>query len=216
MSNGGFMTNRVACEMSDLVAAAAPVAGVLFESYNLTTRHPLGWDKAPDFVCGPDHRVPILHTHNKLDNIVPFVGSAGVFDDDVSLFENDDNLIDYWGAQTLRGLGFPSVDESIEKWRKLNHVKDTGRVVVENSNTVCTLYSEPIEGKDNDFATVELCVITSKEAVGHCWPGSAGQGQFGQCLNEDVNNTYIWEFFTKHKRHERKTKSMTEDVGEEL
>ena len=61
------MTNRVACEMSDVIAAAAPVAGVLFESYDLETPHPMGWTKADDFVCAPENRIPILHTHNKMD-----------------------------------------------------------------------------------------------------------------------------------------------------
>eukprot|EP00984_Skeletonema_dohrnii_P019063 scaffold9055_cov136-Skeletonema_dohrnii-CCMP3373.AAC.3 len=184
MSNGGFMTNRVACEMSDIIAAAAPVAGVLFESYSLETPHPMGWTKADDFVCAPENRIPILHTHNKMDSIVPFDGSSGVL-----------------------SFGFPSVSESIEKWRKLNNVKDTGKVDKKNSITECTLYSEPVEGKGDDFATVELCVIDSDEAGGHCWPGQAGQGAFLQCLNDDVDNSYIWQFFTKHKRDERKAKA---------
>jgi len=216
MSNGGFMTNRVACEMSDIIAAAAPVAGVLFESYSLETPHPMGWTKADDFVCAPENRIPILHTHNRMDNIVPFAGSSGVFEDDVSLFD-DINLIDWWGAQTLKGMGFPSVTESIEKWRKLNHVKDSEKVVTSNNNTVCTLYSEPVEGKDDDFAPVELCLINSEGAkgtVGHCWPGEAEQGAFGRCLNEDVDNSYIWQFFTKHKRNGRKAKGKAGFGGE--
>ena len=37
MSNGAFMTHLVACEMSDLIAPAAPVAGPLSEKRAIGT-----------------------------------------------------------------------------------------------------------------------------------------------------------------------------------
>jgi len=57
MSNGGFMTNRLACDLSDRIAAFAPVAG-----QNLTR------------TCTPSHPVPVLHFHGTADSTVPYEG----------------------------------------------------------------------------------------------------------------------------------------------
>lgn len=58
MSNGGFMTHRLACELSDRIAAAAPVAGVI----GIPT-------------CVPPRPVPNLHFHGERDPLVPYDGS---------------------------------------------------------------------------------------------------------------------------------------------
>ncbi len=63
MSNGGFLAHRLACELSDRVAAIAPVAGVL------------GVD--PD-KCQPTRHVPVLHFHGTSDPIVPYGGGTPV------------------------------------------------------------------------------------------------------------------------------------------
>lgn len=61
MSNGGFMSYRLACELSDVIAAVAPVAGVL---------------GVPDEACAPGRPVPVMHFHGTADGTVPFEGSA--------------------------------------------------------------------------------------------------------------------------------------------
>ena len=57
MSNGGFMAHRLACEMSDRIAAVAPVAGV-----------------NGDPTCAPSRAVPILDFHGTADPTVPYAG----------------------------------------------------------------------------------------------------------------------------------------------
>ncbi len=59
MSNGGFMSHRLACELSTRIAAVAPVAGVL----GIPT-------------CTPTRPVPVIHFHGTLDPLVPYAGSA--------------------------------------------------------------------------------------------------------------------------------------------
>jgi polyhydroxybutyrate depolymerase len=54
MSNGGFMTNRVACEAADIYAAFAPVSGL----YAPGPSHL--WASKP-FNCTPPRHVPLLH-----------------------------------------------------------------------------------------------------------------------------------------------------------
>jgi len=69
MSNGGFFTNRLACEARDLFAAVAPVSGVLVNGSS-----PL-WGGDP-FMC-PNHNppLPVLHFHGNFDVIVPWDGN---------------------------------------------------------------------------------------------------------------------------------------------
>jgi polyhydroxybutyrate depolymerase len=59
MSNGGFLSNRIGCELADQVAAIAPVAGVLGVS-----------------TCTPSRPMPVMHFHGTADPLVPYDGST--------------------------------------------------------------------------------------------------------------------------------------------
>jgi polyhydroxybutyrate depolymerase len=59
MSNGAFMSYRLACEASDIFAAAAPVAGKV---------------GIPD--CAPVRPVPIMHFHGTADSLVAYAAPA--------------------------------------------------------------------------------------------------------------------------------------------
>jgi polyhydroxybutyrate depolymerase len=57
ISNGGMMCYRLAAEMSDRIAAIAPVAGTIAIEE-----------------CKPKRPVPVMHFHGKADKMVPFGG----------------------------------------------------------------------------------------------------------------------------------------------
>lgn len=60
MSNGGFMCYRLACELSDKIAAIAPVAcSMTFDD------------------CSPENPVSVIHFHSELDANIPFEGGVG-------------------------------------------------------------------------------------------------------------------------------------------
>jgi poly(3-hydroxybutyrate) depolymerase len=104
----------VACELSDVVAAVAPVSA---PSMNFTAVG-TSWFmwKLDPFVCAPERPVPLLHFHGDKYSVVPFDGWSTVY-------------------------GFPSVDSSIEIWRQLNGVADAPPVVTfERGATECTWY----------------------------------------------------------------------------
>lgn len=61
MSNGGFMSHRLGCELSDRIAAIAPVAGVL------------GIKE-----CAPKRPVPVMHFHGTADTLVPYEGNGAM------------------------------------------------------------------------------------------------------------------------------------------
>ena len=60
MSNGGFLSHRLACEAADVIAAVAPVASVL---------------GIPPADCEPSRPVPLVHFHGTGDLLVPVEGS---------------------------------------------------------------------------------------------------------------------------------------------
>jgi polyhydroxybutyrate depolymerase len=64
ISNGGFMSSRLACELSNKIAAIASVAA----SMEATTI-------APN--CKPSRSVPVLYIQGTLDPLVPFLGGVG-------------------------------------------------------------------------------------------------------------------------------------------
>ena len=74
MSNGAYMSYRLACELSDKIAAIAPVAGT-YISYMLNS-------------CNPSHATPILHIHGDADSTSFYYGNPG--------FESVPSIISYW------------------------------------------------------------------------------------------------------------------------
>jgi polyhydroxybutyrate depolymerase len=58
-SNGGMLSHRLACELSDRIAAIGPVSGTM----------------AID-ACNPLRPVPVMHTHGTSDFVVPYNGGG--------------------------------------------------------------------------------------------------------------------------------------------
>lgn len=78
MSNGGFISYKLACELSDKIAAVASVTGTMTvgQQNNCTTTHP----------------VPIMEIHGTNDTTVPYGGNSG--------FESVDNVLNFWSNAT--------------------------------------------------------------------------------------------------------------------
>jgi polyhydroxybutyrate depolymerase len=62
LANGALFTYKLACEMSDVFAGIAPVAGILVTS-----------------PCQPKQPVSVLHVHGLADNTIPYSG-GGILD----------------------------------------------------------------------------------------------------------------------------------------
>lgn len=60
MSNGAILSHRLGCELSERVAAIAPVAGTIMLS-----------------TCTPARPVPVMHIHGSNDGHVPWDGGPG-------------------------------------------------------------------------------------------------------------------------------------------
>ena len=75
MSNGGFMSFRLACELSDRIAGIASVTGSILPG-TLSN-------------CNALHSTPIMQIHGTSDGTVPYTGGAG-------WTEPITSLVDYW------------------------------------------------------------------------------------------------------------------------
>jgi polyhydroxybutyrate depolymerase len=77
MSNGGFMSYRLACDLESRIAAIASVTG------SMTTLQVNN--------CGASRPMPVLEIHGTDDGTVPYTASTGII--------GIDSLLSYWRAQ---------------------------------------------------------------------------------------------------------------------
>src|ERR1700758_3711740 len=119
MSNGGFMTNRLACDRADVFAAIAPVAGTL----------------GVGVACNPSRPVSVLEAHGTADPLVPFKGGDVRGRGGVSHSISANGMVDKWrsadGCQ-----GDPSA-------QVLPNVGD-GTVVHRYDSTACAASTEVV------------------------------------------------------------------------
>ena len=74
MSNGGYMSFLLACQLSDRIAAVASVTGSMTpETFN---------------ECSPQHPTPVMQIHGTSDSVVPYGGAAWT--------KPVEEAIDYW------------------------------------------------------------------------------------------------------------------------
>lgn len=84
MSNGGYMSYYLACEMSDRIAAIASVTGSM----------PLNVLAS----CNADYTVPVMQIHGTDDGVVPFDGPPSI-----------NRVVDFWVNQN-DCMGAPEID----------------------------------------------------------------------------------------------------------
>jgi len=97
MSNGGYMSFLLACQMSDKIAAIASVTGSMTpQTYN---------------ACNPQHSTPILQIHGTSDQTVPYLGNP-------TWTESIDDVLQYWvdynNCDTIPTITFVSFSFSVE------------------------------------------------------------------------------------------------------
>lgn len=79
LSNGGYLSHRLACELENRIAAIAAVSGTLTDSTY--------------FYCTPSRIMPIMHIHGTTDPIVPYSGVTGSL--------STEQCINYWLTKNI-------------------------------------------------------------------------------------------------------------------
>jgi polyhydroxybutyrate depolymerase len=62
LSNGGIMSNTLACALNDRIAAIAGVGGTMSIVQNTS--------------CSPSNKIPVMHIHGTSDAVVPYLGNG--------------------------------------------------------------------------------------------------------------------------------------------
>jgi len=102
-SNGGMLCYRLACELSNKIAAIAPNASTMVVT-------------SP---CNPARRVPLLHMHSTLDENIPYTGGygngiSGVYAPPI------DSVMNVWATINTCPSGLPIVTTAtgytLKKW----------------------------------------------------------------------------------------------------
>lgn len=177
-SNGGFMTQRLAIEMSDIFSAAGVIIATMGEPLDKTFK--------------PKHPVSILYMNGTEDPLIPYEGGEVTVEFAPRLQRN----------QPSRGRGI-STDDAVQLWllrNGLTHVKPRVESLPDNDKKDgCTVESKIWTGGEAGTAVALYRVIGG----GHTIPG--GQQYLPKRL---VGNTCgdfdgvetIWQFFDDHGR----------------
>ena len=175
LSNGAFMTSIVACDLSDRIAAVAPVAGI----------------QAPDD-CRPQRPVPVIAFHGTADTFVPYTGGLGP---SVAALPNADGTgtIGTGPASSDPVSTGPSVPERAATWAVRNGcAPDPTETPVSDDVTLVQFACPPGD-------EVELYRI---EDGGHSWPGSQFSAAIASIVGPTTMSidatTLIWDFFAAH------------------
>jgi polyhydroxybutyrate depolymerase len=176
-SEGGFMAQRLACEMADTFAAIASVAGA-----------PL----VPFEQCHPKRPIPVLEIHGTLDGIVPFGGfpSAypGVYDHSL----DRPGFVDQWRRK----------NNCSDALTPLFHQDDFQGFIDVAVDCISwnDCHETPTAQSPRTDTEVRLCTVTNGA---HTWPSSPNPGLTSltglttRALNADE---YITSFFQAHPR----------------
>jgi polyhydroxybutyrate depolymerase len=175
-SNGGMMSYRLACAMSDRIAGIAAVGGASGQFDQSLNQY---------YSCNPARPIPVLHVHATNDRNYPYAGGYGV---------------------GISNVDFYSVDSTIADWIARNNVMAQGVATSVTPTTTCTRYATPADVNLPSAAVTLCredppdVYDPATEIVfggGHSWPGgSRSPSASSDTPLQDFNvNAYMWSYF---------------------
>jgi len=169
LSNGGQMTHRLACELSDRIAAIASVAGA----------------NESNMSCDLSRSVPVMIIHGTEDQCVPYKGSkqcGGCYSKAIGI-----DLGDVWPCD--------SVEQKIEDWKEMNSRSDTSEIVFEKGDVTCIRYGSNDDNSEVVLCTIEGGGHTWPSSIVY---KSKMIADISGMITYDISNDQIWEFFERH------------------
>jgi polyhydroxybutyrate depolymerase len=182
-SNGAQMAFRLACELSDRIAAIAPAGATgVFDS------------------CAPSRPVPVIYFFGTADPCVPYGGgtAGGCFQKVINELLGTEGEPYTWQSDSVKAY--------TEKWVKWNGASGGPKITYQNKNATCLTWGENSDGD------VTLCTIEGMghvwpggtygdpckfEASRTC---KLYKETLGPLSSDIIANDAMWEFFKKHPR----------------
>ncbi|MEV5649258.1 hypothetical protein AB0L57_13485 [Nocardia sp. NPDC052254] len=175
LSMGAFTTSSLACQLSDRIAAVAPVAGL----------QDFPW-------CDPTRPVPVIAFHGTGDPIVSYTGGSGPNARFLPSPDGSGSVTDQHSGPAVHGPGPQSVPANAEAWARRNGCSGAPAQRPITPDVDLTSYSCPAAGE------VELYSVRDG---GHTWPGSPlpSPAPLTGTTTTSINaNQLIWDFFRAH------------------
>jgi polyhydroxybutyrate depolymerase len=114
-SNGAMFSHRLGCELSERIAAIAPVGGGL-NDVDLSARTP-----RRIFSCSPKRAVPVLQIHGLADQCYPWNGGA---------------------SEGISGESYVSIPATIDGWAKRNGCVGEAKPSYAKGDAICNRYAQ--------------------------------------------------------------------------
>jgi polyhydroxybutyrate depolymerase len=130
ISNGGFMTYRMACDHADLIASIAPLAGTTF---------------LDDSNCTPSDPVHVLHIHGTADSTILYDGDCIVSNCYPGAEESIDSWRNYNGCDSVPTDGGPAFNLD---W-SVGGNETTGTIYQQNCNDDVTVELWTMTGSEH-------------------------------------------------------------------
>lgn len=179
-SNGAGMSYRLACELSNKIAAIAPNAGQSMLKN-----------------CTPSRPVPILHIHGTEDTCANYNGGmcGGCFNDFIGI----KNATANWECL--------SVEENTKSFASKNGCNESYKVITDNDDMICKTYEQCKNDAEVTLCSIKgaghtwpggkyggkACERRPNGLICSKWKKIVGK------MNHNVNaNELMWDFFSKH------------------
>lgn len=175
LSMGAFTTSSLACQLSDRIAAIAPVAGL----------QDFGW-------CHPTRPVPVIAFHGTGDPIIAYTGGVGPNARFLPSPDGTGSVVEQKNGPAVGGPGPHSISDNAAAWARRNGCATAPAHVQVAPDVDETRYNCPATG------AVELY---SMEGAGHTWPGSSFPMPVpltGTTATSISATSIIWDFFQAH------------------
>ena len=175
ISNGGMMCYRLAAELSQRIAAIAPVSGTM------------AIDNAR-----PKRAVPILHFHGTADRIVPVDGPDKSTPGFLTFMSVDETIRTWVRLNGCRQV--PVV-------QKLQDKANDGTTVTKTTYRVePTDENPPRENAPRNARGVAQVILVEIHGGGHTWPGVQPPLKLiGKSTRDISANDMMWDFFQRHQ-----------------
>jgi polyhydroxybutyrate depolymerase len=185
ISNGGMMCHRLGCELSDRIAAIAPVAAAMPEPLSQALGTVPGFlpeilgdsPRSPRRLARP---VPVLAINGTRDPLVPYEGGG------VGLYHKRGQVL--------------SVPKTIEFWVVADSCgpkpEKTEIPDVDPHDGIKVVRERYSRGRESSEV-----ILYRVEGGGHTWPSGARRvARFGKTARDIDATEVIWEFFAGHRR----------------
>jgi polyhydroxybutyrate depolymerase len=180
VSGGGRMASQLACDLSDRIAAIAPISGVRF---------PLASDTPPHTVeCAPERPVPVIAIHGVWDPVNVFADTPP---------PEASTLPAVIGTPVAGSSWSYSTETAVERWAASNGCRpDHAKVSAVTANIDEIAYRACHRNAD--------VVLFKVKNSGHMSPGhgSPALAGFLNPTNMEVDGTVVaWEFLSRYRLH---------------